>query len=72
LTSIIVFAAAIPTSFILFPLLSGIPFLSVMNFAFSLVIAASAALITLMVMYLYPGMKAWQQKRTNRQETYPT
>jgi archaeal flagellar protein FlaJ len=58
LTSIIVFAATIPTAFILFPLLSGIPFLSAMNFAFSLVIAASAALITLMVMYLYPGMKA--------------
>jgi flagellar protein FlaJ len=58
LTSIIVFAATIPTAFILLPLLSGIPFLSVMNFAFSLVIAASAALITLMLMYLYPGMKA--------------
>jgi flagellar protein FlaJ len=58
LTSIIVFAATIPTAFILLPLLSGIPFLSAMNFAFSLVIAASAALITLMLMYLYPGMKA--------------
>jgi archaellum biogenesis protein FlaJ (TadC family) len=62
LTSIIVFAATIPTAFILVPLLSGIPFLSVMNFAFSLVIAASAALITLMIMYLYPGLKASSRK----------
>src|SRR5664280_90577 len=62
LTSIIVFAATIPTALILLPLLSGMPFLSVMNFAFSLVIGASAALITMMVMYLYPGMKADSRK----------
>jgi flagellar protein FlaJ len=62
LTSIIVFVAAIPTALILLPLLSGMPFLSVMNFAFSLVIAATAALITMMVMYLYPGMKANSRK----------
>jgi hypothetical protein len=62
LTSIIVFGAAIPTSFILLPLLTGIPFLSVMNFSFSLVIAVSAALITLMIMYLYPGLKASGRK----------
>jgi flagellar protein FlaJ len=58
LTSIIVFGAAIPTSFILLPLLTGIPFLSVINLSFSLVIAVSAALITLMIMYLYPGIKS--------------
>ena len=58
LTSIIAFAAAIPISFIIFPLLSGVPMLSVTNFLFTLVIAVSAALITLMVMYLYPGLKA--------------
>lgn len=62
LTSIIVFAAAIPTSFILIPLLTGIPYLSVMNFSFTLVIATSAALITLMIMYLFPGMKASSRK----------
>ena len=62
LTSIIVFGATIPTAFILLPLLTGIPFLSVMNFSFSLVIAVSAALITLMIMYLYPGMKASGRK----------
>ena len=58
LISITVFAAAIPISFILLPLMSSIPFLSAMNFAFSLVIAATAAMATLMIMYLYPGMKA--------------
>jgi len=58
LISIIAFAAAITLSFILLPLLTRIPILSVMNFAFSLVIAASAAMITLLVMYIYPGMKA--------------
>ena len=62
LTSIIVFGAAIPTSFILLPLLTGIPFLSAMNLSFSLVIAVSAALITLMIMYLYPGLKASGRK----------
>ena len=62
LTSIIVFVATIPTALILLPLLSGMPFLSVMNFAFSLVIAATASLITMMVMYLYPGMKANSRK----------
>ncbi len=58
LMSIVVFAAAIPLSFILIPLLTGIPYLSAMNFAFTLVTAVSAALITLLVMYIYPGMKA--------------
>ena len=58
LISIIAFAAAIPISFILLPLLTGIPYLSVMNFLFSLVIAVSAAMVTLLIMYIYPGMKA--------------
>jgi hypothetical protein len=58
LMSIVVFAAAIPLSFILIPLLTGIPYLSAMNFSFTLVTAVSAALITLLVMYIYPGMKA--------------
>lgn len=62
LTSIIVFAAAIPLSFILGPLLTGIPFLSVMNFLFSLVIAVSVAMATLLIMYIYPGMKASSRK----------
>ncbi len=62
LTSIIAFGVAIPVSFIVFPLLSGIPMLSIMNLLFTLVIAVSVALITLMVMYIYPGMKASNRK----------
>ncbi len=62
LTSIIVFAAAVPVSLILIPLLSGAPFLSGLNFGFSIVIAAVAAFVTLMIMYVYPGMKASTRK----------
>lgn len=62
LISIIAFAAAIPISFILLPLLTRIPYLSVMNFAFSLVVAASAAMVAFLVMYIYPGMKASNRK----------
>ena len=58
LISIITFAVAIPISFIVLPLLLGFPFLSVMNFSFTLVIAVSAALITMLVMYIYPGIKS--------------
>ena len=58
LMSIIAFVVAIPVSFIILPLLTHIPFLSAMNALFSLVIAASAAMITLLAMYVYPGMKA--------------
>src|SRR4030043_139579 len=62
LASIISFAVSIPISFIVFPLLSGIQILSVMNFLFSLVIAVSVALITLMVIYIYPSLKAGNRK----------
>jgi archaeal flagellar protein FlaJ len=58
LASIIAFTVSIPISFILFPFLSGIPMLSVMNFSFTLVIAVFAALFTLMAVYIYPGLKA--------------
>lgn len=58
LTSIIAFAAAFPLSLIMLPLLTGILFLSVLNFLFSFVVAISAAMVTLLIMYLYPGIKA--------------
>jgi len=58
LTSIIAFTAAFTLSFILLPLLTGVLILSVMNLLFSLTLAASAAMVTLLAMYLYPGMKA--------------
>jgi flagellar protein FlaJ len=58
LTSIIAFATTFTLSFILLPLLAGILSLSLMNFLFSLVLASSAAMITLLIMYLYPGIKS--------------
>ena len=53
---------AIPVTFIIFPFLIGIPILSVMNFLVSLVVGVMAALVTLIVMYMYPGMKASNRK----------
>jgi archaeal flagellar protein FlaJ len=63
LISIIAFATAIPISFILIPLLTGIPYLSVLNFSFSLVIAVSAAMIAMLVMYIFPRMKSDSRRR---------
>ncbi len=62
LISIIAFAAAIPISFILIPIISGIPFLSFMNFLLTLALSSSAALLTLIVMYIYPGIKAGNRR----------
>lgn len=62
LISIIAFAVSIPVSFILLPLLLHFPFLSVLNFAFTLVIAVSAALVTMLIMYIYPGLKSSSRK----------
>jgi archaeal flagellar protein FlaJ len=58
LISIASFGLAIPISFIILPFISGIPLLSVMNLLFAVVIAAVTSLVTMMVMYLYPGLKA--------------
>jgi archaeal flagellar protein FlaJ len=62
LMSIIALAVSIPVTFIIFPFLIGIPHLSVMNFLVSLVVGVMAALLTLIVMYMYPGMKASNRK----------
>jgi archaellum biogenesis protein FlaJ (TadC family) len=58
LVSIIAFLVTITLSFILLPLLSGIAYLSAPNFLFSLVLGTSAAMVALITMYIYPGMKA--------------
>lgn len=58
LISMIVLFASIPLSFVLMPLLTGIPILSIMNMLLSFVIGVSAALVVMLVMYIYPGMKA--------------
>ncbi len=62
LTSILAFIATIITSIILLPFILRIPYLSALNFLFSLVLAAAAALITMLVMYTYPGTKASNRK----------
>jgi flagellar protein FlaJ len=58
LFSIIAFVVAFGASFVVLPLLMRIPYISAMNFVFSLAAASVAALVTLMAMYLYPGMKS--------------
>jgi archaeal flagellar protein FlaJ len=60
--SIIAFTIAMPFSLVLLPLLTKVPFLSAVNFLVALVIAASVAMVTIMVMYIYPGMKASNRK----------
>lgn len=69
LTSIIALIVGFIVSFILLPLIIGLAFppgiahLSIMNFLLSLVVSVMAGLVTLMVMYMYPGMKASNRKK---------
>jgi flagellar protein FlaJ len=62
LMSITAMAIAIPTTFIILPLVSGIGILSTMNLLLSLVVGVLAAMATLVAMYLYPSMKASNRK----------
>ena len=62
LMSIIAFAVALPVSFLLIPLITSIPFLSGMNVGLALSSAVVAALVTMMIMYIYPGLKASGRK----------
>ena len=62
LISIIAFITAMIVSFALLPFLLGIPHLSAMNFLVSLAAAVSVAIVTMLVMYIYPGMKASNRK----------
>jgi flagellar protein FlaJ len=62
LMSITAMAIAIPTTFIILPLIFGISILSVMNILLSLVVGVLAAIVTLVAMYLYPNMKAGNRK----------
>lgn len=62
LMSIIALVISIPVTFVIFPFLIGIPHLSVMNLLVSLVVGVMAALLTLILMYMYPGMKASNRK----------
>jgi flagellar protein FlaJ len=44
------------------PLIAGIPVLSIMNLLLSLVVGVLASITTLIVMYMYPSMKAGNRK----------
>ena len=61
-SSIIAFAVALTLSILFLPLLMGISYLSATNFVFSLTIAASTALLTLIIMYIYPSIKSNNRK----------
>ena len=61
--SMIALVASTITSFILVPLIiPNIGHLSVMNFIICIVVGPTTALISLLVMYIYPGMKAGNRK----------
>jgi flagellar protein FlaJ len=62
LASIIVFVTTIIVSPIVLPLILGFGFLSVSNILLSLMFAGLASLMTLIVLYLYPGIKASNRK----------
>jgi archaellum biogenesis protein FlaJ (TadC family) len=62
LASIIAFGATIVISPIVLPLIMGFSFLSVANILLSLMFAGLASIITLIILYLYPGMKASNRK----------
>jgi archaeal flagellar protein FlaJ len=69
LTSIIALIVGFIVSLILLPFISGlifspgIAYFSIMNFLVSLVVAVMAGMVTMMVMYMYPGIKASNRKK---------
>jgi len=62
LASIIAFGATIVISPIVLPLIMGFSFISVANILLSIMFAGLASIVTLIVLYLYPGMKASNRK----------
>jgi flagellar protein FlaJ len=60
--SIVAFAAAFVLSFVMIPLITGISFLSGNSFLISLMLAGLSAVMTLILIYAYPGMKASNRK----------
>jgi len=62
LASIIAFVTTIVVTPIVLPLILGFGFLSVANILLSLMFAGLASLMTLIVLYLYPGIKASNRK----------
>ena len=62
LISIIAFIAAFILSFIMIPLITRTNFLSVNNFLISFMLAGLSTIMTLLLTYAYPGMKANNRK----------
>ena len=60
--SIIAFVAALVLSLIMLPLIMGISFFSGNNFLFSFLFAGLSAVMTLILIYIYPNMKAGNRK----------
>jgi len=56
--SIIAFAVALVLSLVMLPLIAGIAFLSLNNFLLGLMLAGLSLVMTLILIYVYPGMKA--------------
>jgi flagellar protein FlaJ len=61
-SSIIAFIAGLTLSLIMLPLIIGFGFLSLLNFGLSFLFAGLASLMTIIIMYLYPGIKASNRK----------
>lgn len=62
LISIIAFAASLTLSLVMLPFLMKVPFLSPVNFILSFMLAGLTFIMTLMLTYAYPGMKASNRK----------
>ena len=60
--SIIAFAAALMLTLVMLPLITGIVFLSWNNFLLSLMLSGLTLVMTLILTYAYPGMKANNRK----------
>ena len=60
--SIIAFVAALVLSLVMIPLITGMNFLSVNVFLLGFMLAGSSAVVTLLLTYSYPGMKAGNRK----------
>jgi flagellar protein FlaJ len=60
--SIITFAASLVLSLIMIPLLMNVPFFSPVTFIFGFLLAGLTFIMTLILTYMYPGMKASNRK----------
>ena len=60
--SILAFVVAFAISFVMIPLITGMSFLSGNNLLITLMLAGLSAVITLLLTYAFPGMKASERK----------